>query len=237
MRAIGLHLRITTTILDLLQYAIDMHLDTFQCFLMNQATNNYIHLTSGQIRQFLALRNRYFKDLFVHGSYWINLSNKDMEENQYLLAKELTIAKKLGFTHMILHPGSANGWETHQEGVDCVVRVLNAVLKHENDITIVLENTAHGSRAIGSDLHDLFAIQQKIDYPEKIAFCIDTAHAYAFGYAIDQEQGHDEFISLIEHSIGFASVALIHLNDTKEERGSKRDKHDDLGKGILASTH
>lgn len=233
MKSIGLHIRITTTIVDAVRYAIDMQLGTFQCFLLHQTTGTYLNLKQAEIKEFLALRNDYFTTTFVHGSYWINLGNKEVEGNQYLLKRELSLARQLGFTHMVLHAGSATGWQTNQEGIDCVARVLNGILKQEKDIKIVLENTAHGGKAIGSNVYDLRMIQEKLQHPEKVLFCIDTAHAYAFGYNITDDVGRAEFIMLLNDTIGLSNIALIHLNDTKEDYGLKRDKHDILGHGNI----
>src|SRR5437667_347320 len=81
------------------------------------------------------------------------------------------------------------------------------------DITIVLENTCHGKLAVGSDILDFKVLLEKINKPERIGFCIDTAHAYSFGYDIADDQMQDDFIRLLESTIGIERIKLIHLND------------------------
>lgn len=233
MRLIGLHLRITDTLEALLQEALDLQMTTFQCFLLQQSDNRYVRLSAAQKESFLHMRHHYFKKIFLHGSYWINLSNRNAELNQYLLRREITLACDLGFNYLVLHSGSATGWATRQEGIDCIARVINKVLKKYPRIDIILENTAHGGNALGSDLVELQLIKQKIEYPERFSFCIDTAHAYAYGYPLKELHSTDLFIGMLNETVGLENITLLHLNDTKEEHGLKCDKHDILGHGNI----
>jgi deoxyribonuclease-4 len=150
-----------------------------------------------------------------------------------VLQRELELAKRLEFTHMILHSGSTKGVKFREEGITIIANVLNRVLKRENDITIVLENTAHGGMAVGSDLHDFSRLLAKLDQPDKVKFCIDTAHAYAYGYDLATQKGQADFINVLEKTIGVSRIALIHLNDTGEKLGSRIDRHSILGEGLL----
>ncbi|HML19249.1 MAG TPA: TIM barrel protein, partial [Candidatus Dependentiae bacterium] len=73
------------------------------------------------------------------------------------------------------------------EGIDELARSLNYVMKYEREITIVLENTTHGNLSVGSDITDFKLLRAKLDYPERISFCIDTAHAYSYGYDLKEK--------------------------------------------------
>ena len=147
--------------------------------------------------------------------------------------RELELAKKLEFTAIVLHPGSARKTGKKADGVAAIARKLNAILKNETDITILLENTAHAGHSIGGDLNDFKLLRERLDHPEKIKFCIDTAHAYSYGYDLTQEKGQKHFADLIQKCIGFENIALIHLNDTKQECGSRIDRHEIIGEGKL----
>jgi deoxyribonuclease IV len=232
MRALGLHLRIDDRLIMLAHQALRLDLKTFQCFLIHQKTKRLLTLTNKEVAEFLSLRDK-FNSLYVHGAYWINLCGKRSEKAYATLQKELALAKRLMFTHYLLHPGSANGWHDRMHGIDTLVRLLNTVLKNESDITIVLENTPHDGNTIGGDLNDFKYIRKKLDHPEKVSFCIDTAHAFAFGYDIVMKQ--DDFIALLDKTIGIKAIELIHLNDTKEKLGLKRDRHDIVGQGNIGS--
>jgi apurinic endonuclease APN1 len=134
---------------------------------------------------------------------------------------------------MIVHPGSAKGADDRLQGVDALARALNIVIRKKYGIKLVLENTAHGNFAIGSDITDFKLLLEKLDKPDEIAFCIDTAHAYSYGYDIVDATARDEFIRLLDATIGLSRIHMIHLNDTYEKLGSKLDRHQIIGQGSL----
>jgi deoxyribonuclease-4 len=232
MRKIGIHIRLDGSLADATQKALRLGVDFFQCFLLLQNTNKLVAPTNDEVTRFHAIQKEHFPMLYVHGSYWINPAGIKRNGIQ-AFNRELALAKKLAFTHMILHSGSAKGAEHKEEGIDAVAAFLNKVLKKENDIRIILENTAHGNMSIGSDLHDFAALRKKLDHPEKIQYCLDTSHAYAYGYDIADEKGFDAFMQLVDATIGFENVALIHLNDTKRGCGSCIDQHEIPGQGRI----
>ncbi|MCX5922478.1 MAG: deoxyribonuclease IV [Candidatus Dependentiae bacterium] len=232
MRTIGLHLRLINSLTEVAEKALAMQLPLFQSFLVQQGSGALIHIEQEDIKKYLKIRQEKFKDLYVHGSYWINLAGVKYTKH-YALDRELALAKKLEFTHLVLHPGSAKGAKTRREGIDAMARIINATMAKEHSIKIVLENTAYGSWSIGGDVHDFQILLTMLDHPEKILFCIDTAHAHSFGYDIIDATAREEFIQLLDATIGIERIALLHLNDTQEKRGSKKDRHEVIGKGVL----
>lgn len=204
----------------------------FQCFFIRQETGELIKFDDGDVKSFLTLRRQHFGDLYLHGSYWINLAGIKYT-NHYCLKRELHMARWLEFTHIVLHPGAAKGARNRVEGIDAMARVINATMKHEHDIKIVIENGAHGNFSVGGDLHDFQQLLTKLDHPEKILFCIDTAHAHSYGYNIIDAQPRQEFIDLLSTTIGIQRIAVLHVNDTQERRGSRNDRHEVVGKGVL----
>lgn len=234
MRKIGLHLRLTQTLADLAQRAATLQLPIFQCFFIQQETNQFIHPTDQEIQQFVSEWRHKFDQLYVHGSYWINLASA--HAGTRIITREIELAKKLEFTHIIVHPGSAKKIKDKREGIITIAKNLNKVLKKEADIKIVLENTAHAGLSIGGDLHDFAYLREHLDQPEKILFCIDTAHAYVYGYDVHSQKGQHNFIALIDQTINVSNVALIHLNDTKQIMGSRMDRHEKIGTGILGDS-
>lgn len=232
MRDIGLHLRLQQNVSDLAQRAMQLQLPFFQCFLRPMGSKGPISFADDDIKRFLSTYRPSFNSLYLHGSYWINLASIHRSRH-HALKKELYWAKKLSFTHIVLHPGSAKGAKTKQEGIDALARSLNDVLKRETDITIVLENTAHGKMSIGGDIQDFGQMLEKIERPERISFCIDTAHAFAYGYDLRDPHEQDNFIALLEKTIGIERVALLHVNDTHEKLGSYMDRHHMIGEGSI----
>ena len=153
MKRVGLHLRLNGSLMHVAHKAVRLQLPFFQCFFVLITTNKMIRPSAQEIKEFVSFRAQHFGSLYLHGSYWINLSS--LEHNGYhVLQKELELAKKLAFTHMVLHSGSAKGAKQKVEGIDMLARVLNTLFKTEHEINILLENTAHGNFSIESGLQD-----------------------------------------------------------------------------------
>ena len=228
-RAIGLHLRCNQSLMELVEKAARLELPLFQCFLRLPA-GPIIATNAKEIATFKDYCSRY-SQLFVHASYRINLADASLNRHP-ALKQELYWAQKLGFTHMILHPGASPAYD---EGIDAIVRALNTLLKSARDITIILENVAFTNPSIGGTITDLQLIRDKLDEPDRLGFCIDTAHAYAFGYDLADKVGREEYIALLGQTIGFEHIKLIHINDTDSTLGSRHDVHCRMGKGNIGT--
>ncbi len=229
---LGLHIRLTGTIFDVAQKAHAFKMPIFQCFFIHQETNTFIQLTDAEIATFLKDWRPLFKNIYLHGSYWINLAS-EYSGNKILL-REIDLAKKLAFTHIVLHCGAAKRVKDKSSALGLIAKKLNKITKTENDLVIVLENSAHGGRSLGGDFHDFSFIKERLDHPEKVQFCLDTAHAYSYGYDLADSQKCQDFLQLVDQTVGFTNIALIHLNDTMQLCGSLIDRHENPGTGFLA---
>jgi deoxyribonuclease IV len=229
---IGAHIRMHSSLHELLERADALSLPFFQCFFVPKETGKLIYASNDAINAFLKVRRAQFNDLYCHASYWVNLAS--LGNNGYAqLRREVTFAKRLEFTHLVLHAGTAKGAQHKNEGINALAIALNTLCKQERDITILLENTCHTNLAVGSDIHDFKLLLEKIDQPERIGFCIDTAHAHSFGYDVVSAKGQHDFIALLDATIGIERIKLIHLNDTTEKLGSFIDRHGIMGQGNI----
>ena len=229
---VGAHIRMRSSLHELLKRADALNLPFFQCFFVPKETGKLIQASEDDIREFLKVRHALFNDLYCHVSYWVNLSS--LGNNGYQqLRREVMFAKRLEFTHLVLHAGTAKGAVHKKEGIDALARALNMFCKQEQDITILLENTCHANLAVGSDIADFQHLLEKIDKPERIGFCIDTAHAHSFGYDVVSAKGQYDFITLLDTMFGIERIKLIHLNDTTEKLGSFIDRHSIVGQGTI----
>lgn len=232
VRNIGLHLRLTTTLLNLINKAIEQKSTIMQCFFIISDNMQYVSFAEGELEACRKKIKEHFKEVYLHASYWVNLAG--MRRNGWKTFKrEVELARQLGFTHVIIHPGSATGCKNKNEGIEYLAKALNRALEKYNDITIVLENTAHGNMSVGGDLEDFKVLMGLITDPNRIAFCLDTAHAYAYGYDISTDEGLNDFVKLVNDCIGLEKVKVIHLNDSEKSLGSRIDKHAIPGKGML----
>jgi len=231
LKKVGLHIRWNDRILDVPEQAEKLDLNSFQCFITCQTTGKIASPCQKDIVLFNKLSEK-FNRRYAHCSYWVNLAKK-LRSGTRMLEKEINAAEKLGFTHLILHPGSFKGSASKEEAAKLFARRLNPILKNLDSIKIVLENIAHGSENLGGEISDFKLIFEHIKYPEKIEVCLDTAHAHVYGYDLLSDEGFSNFLREVKKNIGISKIALIHLNDTFEARGSKIDKHCGLGLGEL----
>lgn len=206
MKKIGLHLRLANNFIDIIHQALRLNMPFFQCFLLDPKKKDLANVMSPDEKK-ACKRLLQFHQIkgYVHASYAINLASGISDAGLYFLKKELLMAKQCGFSEIVLHPGSATGCIDRLQGIDNIVKRLNILLKNEESIKILLENAAFGANSIGGDLEDFKILRSKLDQPEKVGFCIDTAHAYAFGYNVANEQEQDVFVDLIGQ-IGRAHV-------------------------------
>lgn len=231
MRHIGVHLRLTETLADLFASACELELKTFQCFLVHQETHAFYQPTSQEIEECRA-RATDFAAIYLHGSYGVNLADCTTKRLK-TFERELHYALQIGFTHYVLHPGSFKFAPTKEAAIECMARRLDTVLQDDPPITILLENVAHGGRAIGGNFHDFSLLKQAMNNGKKVAFCLDTAHAYVYGYDITNDQTRQQLLEEIDVHIGLDSIKLIHCNDSNESCGSKIDKHEVPGNGLI----
>lgn len=236
---IGLHLKLNENFCSLLVAAQKYNIMSFQFFLVKENSGKYLKIDPQDLKTFVKI-TKHVPNIYIHSSYWINLCSGNKvgyQTSQKILQKEIDLAKKLNIKKIVMHPGSATKFDNCQEnykckikGIDNLTKALNKILQKEHNIKIILENTAHGKKTVGSDLNDFKLIKQKLYYPEKVEFCIDVAHAFAYGYSVNKT---NDFINILENSMGTENISLIHINDTSEQQGTKIDKHVAPGKGFI----
>jgi deoxyribonuclease IV len=229
---VGTHIRMRSSIKELLERAESLDLPFFQCFFVPQETGKLIRAVPDEIAEFVNTSRQRFGTLICHVSYWVNLAS--LGSNGFVqLCREIAFAKRLGFSHFVLHAGTAKGATDRIQGVDALAKALNNLFEREQEIIVLLENSCHGNLAVGSDIMDFAHVLAKIDKPERLNFCIDTAHAYSFGYDVATISEQEKFIDLLQSTIGIDRIKLIHLNDTIEKLGSRIDRHSIIGQGKI----
>ncbi len=238
-REIGLHLKLKSNFASIFKQAQKYKIKIFQFFLTDPVHNKYFKILPEEQNEYLKLRHA-FSNVYIHSSYWINPATGNQEclkISKKLLKKEIRVAKKFGIKHLIMHAGTAKGHKNSSQdpmgkisGIKTLAKILNNVLQKEDNIEILLENTAHANQTIGSDITDFSLLKTMLNKPEKINFCLDSSHAFAYGYDLKKT---DQFINLLDKHLGLEKIKLIHLNDSAEKIGSKLDKHEIPGKGLI----
>lgn len=211
----------------------------FALFTKNQRQWQALALTSKAIEAFKAACQQYGyapEYILPHDSYLINLGHPEaegIEKSRQSFIGEMQRCQALGLTMLNFHPGS------HLRAIDtdtCLARIaesINMALEQTQGVTAVIENTAGQGSNVGYDFAHLAAIIERIDDKSRVGVCIDTCHAYAAGYDLATDQGFEHTWEEFDRIVGFKYLRGMHLNDAKKGLGSRVDRHDCLGDGIL----
>ena len=174
-------------------------------------------------------------DVFVHGVYLINLATDDVPNlNRGIgsLKSALTSCSQLGIRGVIFHLGSHKG-----QGLDAVFAQIctacaDVLEATPDDTLLILENSAGAGGNIGSNWADLGRIIREVGNP-RVKVCIDTQHSFAAGYDFSTAEGLELAMSEFEQEVGFEQLVAVHANDSKVPLGAGRDRHENIGEGLI----
>lgn len=167
-------------------------------------------------------------NVIVHAPYIINLANGDDFAVSFL-RQEVERCIKIGINKLVLHPGSYVSLPK-EEGINNIVLGLNKILNKDMNIKILLETMAGKGTEIGCSFEDLKYIIDNVKYNEKLGVCLDTCHINDAGYDISS---FDNVMMEFDNIIGIERLLCLHINDSKNIRGSKKDRHENFGFGTL----
>ncbi|MFB6242029.1 MAG: deoxyribonuclease IV [Candidatus Nanosalina sp.] len=186
--------------------------------------------------KFMEAREREDQNPYViHSTYLVNLATpKDdlFQKSLDCLQAELDAAGTLGVEYVVFHPGAHTG-SGRENGIERIAEGIDDLDIPEN-VTLLLENTAGKGTTLGKSMGELRQMMEECNTDnDRIGVCIDTCHAHAAGYDLKTEEGFNDFLQEIEEDLGLEAVKVIHLNDSKDERGSEKDNHQDIGYGNI----
>ena len=176
-------------------------------------------------------------NVICHAPYIVNLANKkDLDKWQFsidFIKKELNRCDELGINKLVLHPGSAVGI-TKEEGINNIIEALNLVLEDSSKCLLLIETMAGKGSECGSTLEEIETIIKSINNKERVGVCLDTCHLNDAGYDMNH---FDLYLEQFKDTIGIDKIKCIHLNDSKNELSSHKDRHANLGKGTIGFTN
>lgn len=177
-------------------------------------------------------KNMDYSKVIVHAPYIINLANnKDNEKFMFsvkFLQEELERCDTLGVKYLILHPGSHVGVGI-DEGIRSIITGLNMILDYTN-VTILLETMAGKGTEIGSNFNEIKKIITGVKNKNKIGVCMDTCHMNDSGYNISD---FDQLLNYFDEVVGLNYLHCIHINDSKNDKSSHKDRHENIGFGTI----
>ena len=232
-----MHVSITGTIDQAADRAKQLELQTFQMFTRNPRGWKFRKLDKDEVKEFRRKVESYgFTPIVSHMPYLPNLSSpKKLIYNKSLksLVAELDRCATLGIPYVVTHLGSHLGVGA-DIGLERIVTAINQALSQDkSDVMLLLENTAGTKNSMGSTFEEVKRIVNGIKNNDRVGVCFDTAHAFAAGYDLRTSEGVNSTISKFDSVLGLELLKVIHLNDSKGELGSGRDRHEHIGLGYI----
>lgn len=181
----------------------------------------------------------YTPDLILpHDSYLINLGSPDtesLEKSRQSFLDEMRRCEQLGLTMLNFHPGSHLNKISVDDCLDRIAESINITLDVTSGVKAVIENTAGQGSNLGFTFEQIRRIIDGVHDKSRVGVCIDTCHALAAGYDLTSPDGYDETWRQFGEIIGWEYFSAMHVNDTKKGLGSKVDRHESLGNGMIGS--
>ena len=174
--------------------------------------------------------------ILPHDSYLINLGHPDkvaLEKSRAAFLDEMQRCEQLGLVMLNFHPGSHLNEISEDECLDKIAESINIALDKTSGVMAVIENTAGQGSNVGYRFEHLAHIISKVEDKSRVGVCIDTCHAYTSGYDLVDDAGYVETWKAFDEIVEASYLKAIHLNDSKKPLGSKVDRHDSLGLGLM----
>lgn len=172
------------------------------------------------------------ENVIVHAPYIINLATDDLVKREFscnFLKEEIKRVETLGFSYLVLHPGSHVGAGT-DKGIQNIADSLNKIIDKDTKVVILLETMAGKGTEVGKSFEELESIISKIKQKENIGVCLDTCHINDAGYDLNY---FDKVLDSFDKIIGLDKLKCIHVNDSKNIMESHKDRHENIGYGYI----
>jgi deoxyribonuclease-4 len=221
-----------------LEAALRLGFDTAAVFVKNQRQWRSTPFRADDLdRWFELLQTSGFGPPVAHATYLINLASPDRKlftRSRNAFAEELHRCQTLHIPYLVVHPGCATG-SAPEQAVRRVARALNQIFdRHPRLETMpLLETTAGQGTALGRSFDELGEIIRLLEEPQRVGVCVDTCHVFAAGYDIRRPTGYEAMISSAKRAVGLKRIRCWHFNDSKHACGSRRDRHEHIGRGHI----
>lgn len=235
MLRLGAFLSIAKGIDKVVPQALAIGANTFQFFTRNPRGGAARTIGEPEIKRWLEARvNADVFEVCGHLPYTVNMATdrEDLKEfSAMIVAADLHRMSAMDVEYLVLHPGSSP--EARSVAIERIIRLLATALDGvDSKSTLLLETMALQGNEIGS-VAEIGEIWHGLGRPPQVGVCLDSCHLFAAGYDFTQKAEVDRLLQDIEEHIGFEQVKIMHLNDSKLPSGSRRDRHENIGKGEI----
>ncbi len=240
LKYFGAHVSISGGVENAPERAYKLGANAFAMFSKNQRQWKSRPYTKEQVSKFKANLTKYnIKEdkVLVHDSYLINLGSPKKEvRNKSLQAfiDETARLEQLGLTLLNFHPGAHLNQIPESECFELIADGVNSAIEKSSNVIFVIENTAGQGSNIGFRFEQIKSIIDRIKVKDRVGVCIDTCHAFAAGYDLaSSEDSFNQVFETFDKLIGLSYLKGMHLNDSKTDLNSHRDRHEAIGHGAI----
>jgi deoxyribonuclease-4 len=232
---LGAHIPVSRGVLSSLYKAKEWQAEVMQIFVNNPQAWKPQAFSKEEFMQVAEEAKRLEIDIYIHSIYLINLCSYNpyfLEASKTSLIDSLKKAFYLQAKGVVTHIGSYKGSniaEAIPKAASSIKEVLEA---REGAVDLILETSAGAGNIVGDDIAEIVEIFERVKSPS-LKLALDSAHLFASGYALNRAEGLKALIEKIEDSLGLDKLALWHLNDTKIALGEHKDRHENIGEGLL----
>ena len=234
MLHIGCHLSSSKGFAAMGRQALELGADTFQFFTRNPRGSKAKDLDPNDAAALVALMKEHnFAPIVAHAPYTLNLCGAEEANRTFAretMADDLRRMEYVPGQYYNFHPGSHVG-QGMEQGIAYIAEGLNAILKPDQTTTVLLETMAGKGSEVGGRFEELRAILDRVELSDKMGVCLDTCHVSDGGYDIIGNL--DGVLEEFDRVLGLDRLKAIHLNDSKNPLGARKDRHACIGEGEI----
>ena len=233
---IGAHVSTGGGLLRAIERAEDLRCDAIQIFNQSPRMWRPTRYSDDDFAAFReAMKGSRVKSVAIHMIYLINPAAKDREMRKKSL-DSLTHALRVGdgidALGVVVHPGALKE-DTRTNARKRAVKLIKEALGRSESCPIIYENTAGSPQLLGLDFDETAVLIDATGGPKRLGLCIDSCHLHATGYDVRTKEGMKDLVDEIDAKVGLKQLKCLHVNDSRDERGSNRDRHAAIGKGEI----
>lgn len=233
---IGCHLSPSDGFLAMGQTAKSINATTFQFFTRNPRGSKARAIDPDDAAALVAfLKENNFGPVVAHAPYTINPCSKDERTREFALqtmADDLVRMEYLPGNYYNFHPGSHTGLGT-EEGIRLIAGTLNTILRPQQTTTVLLETMAGKGTEVGGRFEELRAILDQVELRDHVGVCLDTCHVNDGAYDIVNRL--EDVLTEFDRVIGLEKLKAIHINDSLNPLGARKDRHAKIGEGHIGT--
>jgi deoxyribonuclease IV len=233
---IGAHVSTGGGLVRALERAKDLRCEAIQIFNQSPRMWRPTRYTDEDFAAFReALPDSPVEAVVIHTIYLVNPATADREMRKRSLdslTHALRVGDGIGALGVVVHPGALKT-DTRANAKKRAIKLIKEALARSERCPIIYENTAGSKQLLGLDFDETAELIERTGGPKRLGLCIDSCHLHATGYDVRTPEGMEELVDEIDAKVGLEQLRCLHINDAKDDRGSNRDRHENVGKGKI----